>query len=91
MIVVSWVWDFLYLFIFTSTADEDEEDGGMEYNVRRFSRLFSYISFFFRVIVVAVFWKVSLEFSRIVRKATPLAAAGTNEEADLERILAQYE
>ena len=91
MIVVSWVWDFLYLFIFTSTADEDEEDGGMEYSVRRFSRLFSYISFFFRIIVVAVFWKVSLEFSKIIRKQAPLSASGNDEEADLNRILAQYE
>ena len=91
MIVVSWAWDFLYLFIFTSAADEDEEDGGMEYSVRRFSRLFSYISFFFRIIVVAVFWKVSLEFSKIIRKQAPLSASGNDEEADLERILAQYE
>lgn len=72
MIVVSWIWDFFYLFIFTSTADEDEEDGGMEYNVRRFSRIFSYISFFFRIIVVLVFWKDSLDFSKIIRQKAPL-------------------
>ena len=74
MIAVSWVWDFFYLFIFTSAADEDEEDGGMEYNVRRFSRLFSYISFFFRIIVFLVFWKDSVDFNAIVRKRNPLMA-----------------
>ena len=72
MIFVSWVWDFFYLFMFTAAADEDDEDGGMEYNVRRFSRLFSYISFFFRIIVLAVFWKDSVDFNRIVRKKNPL-------------------
>ena len=73
MIFVSWVWDFFYLFFFTSVADEDEEDD-MEYNVRRFSRLFSYISFFFRIIVLLVFWKDSVDFSKIVRAKNPLMA-----------------
>ena len=72
MILVSWVWDFLYLFLFTSTADEDDEDGGMEYTVRRFSRMFSYISFFYRIIVLIVFWKDSADFSKIIRKKNPL-------------------
>ena len=62
MILVSWVWDFFYLFLFTSAADEDDEDGGMEYTVRRFSRLFAYISFFFRIVVLLVFWKDSVDF-----------------------------
>ena len=91
MVLLSFVWDFLYLFIFTSTADEDEEDGGMEYNVRRFSRLFSYISFVFRIIVIIVYWKVSLEFVNIIRNKNPLSASDGNEEAELDRILAQYE
>ena len=73
MIFVSWVWDFFYLFWFTSVADEDEEED-MEYTVRRFSRLFSYISFFFRLIVIAVFWKDSVDFNRIVRNKNPLQA-----------------
>ena len=72
MIIVSWIWDFFYLFWFTSASAEDEEDGGMEYNVRRFSRLISYISFFFRIIVILVFWKDSVDFSKIVRKRNPL-------------------
>lgn len=90
MILVSWAWDFFYLFLFTSAADEDEEDGGMEYNVRRFSRLFSYISFFFRIIVAAVFWKVSLDFSKIVRERVPLAEEGDIDDGDFDNILAEF-
>ena len=86
MVLCSWVWDFFYLFWFTSAADEDDEDGGMEYNVRRFSRLFSYISFFFRIIVFLVFWKDSVDFNEIVRQKNPLQAQ--SEEEDFNRILA---
>ena len=89
MILVSWVWDFLYLFWFTSSADEDDEDGGMEYTVRRFSRLFSYISFFFRIIVFLIFWKDSVDFSKIIRKKNPLQAQ--DGEENFEKIMAMYD
>ena len=72
LILLSWAQDFLYLFIFTSAAEEDEEDGGMEYTVRRLSRIFSYISFIFRIVVLIVFWKDSVDFSKIVRNRNPL-------------------
>ena len=90
MIAVSWVWDFFYLFLFTSASDEDDEDGGMEYNVRRFSRLFAYISFFFRIIVFIVFWKDSIDFQKIIRAQNPAKSANP-EEAELDLILAQYD
>jgi len=88
LILVSFVWDFLYLFLFTSAADEDEEDGGIEYTTRRFSRLFSFISFFFRIIVLAVFWKASADFSKIIRQKNPLQSV--NDEGELNQIIAQY-
>ena len=91
MIAVSWVWDFFYLFWFTSAADEDDEDGGMEDTVRRFSRLFAYISFFFRIIVLAVFWKDSVDFNKIVRQknpAEPMGAGSSVGEGEFESILA---
>ena len=93
MILVSWVYDFMYLFLFTSAEGEDEEDGGMEYNVRRFSRLFAYISFFFRIVVFAVFWKDSVDFNRIIRNKNPLQAEGGDgvDEGELNNILAEYE
>lgn len=88
MVFVSWVWDFLYLFIFTSVADEDEEED-MEYYVRRFSRMFSYVSFFFRIIVFIVFWKDSADFSKIIRKKNPLQSQDGSE--NFEKIMALYD
>ena len=87
LLVVSWVYDFLWLFLFSvSAAEEDEEDGGNEYKLRRFVRLITYINFLFKVIVVLVFWKDSLDFRNIIRKGQK---AGPDDE--LEDILAQYE
>jgi len=68
LLVVSWVYDFVQLFLIdSSSSEEDEEDGGNEYKLRRFTRLFSYISLFFKVIVVLVFWKDSLDFRNIIK------------------------
>lgn len=54
--------------------------------LRRFIRLISYIHLIFKVIVVLVFWKDSLDFRNIIRgKHTK------NEEDDINDILAQYE
>ena len=67
LIALSWVYDFLTLFLIeSSTSEEDEEDGGNEYMLRRFTRLFSYITLIFKVIVVIVFWKDSLDFHNII-------------------------
>ena len=86
LIALSWVYDFLQIFIIDSSAsEEDEEDGGNEYKLRRFVRLFTWISLFFKLIVVIVFWKDSLDFRNIIRqkKETP--------DDELNDILAQYD
>ncbi len=68
LLVVSWVYDFVQLFLIdSSSSEEDEEDGGNEYKLRRFTRLFSYISLVFKVVVVLVFWKDSLDFRNIIK------------------------
>jgi len=68
LLVISWVYDFLTLFLIdSSAAEEDEEDGGNEYKLRRFTRLIAYIALIFKVIVVLVFWKDSLDFRNIIR------------------------
>jgi len=65
---LSWVYDFVSLFLIEGSAsEEDEEDGGNEYKLRRFVRLIAYISLVFKVIVVLVFWKDSLDFRNIIR------------------------
>lgn len=87
LIAVSWVYDFLWLFLFSaSAAEEDEEDGGNEYKLRRFVRLISYINFFFKIILVLVFWKDSLDFRNIIRKNSK-----SSPDDELEDILAQYD
>lgn len=66
--MISWIYDFITLFFIESSAsEEDEEDGGNEYKLRRFTRLFSYISLIFKVVVVLVFWKDSLDFRNIIQ------------------------
>ena len=68
MIAVSWVYDFVSLFLIEpSASEEDEEDGGNEYKLRRFVRLIAYITLLFKVILVLVFWKDSLDFRNIIR------------------------
>ena len=68
LLAISWVYDFITLFLIESSAsEEDEEDGGNEYKLRRFTRLFSYISLIFKVIVVLVFWKDSMDFRSIIQ------------------------
>jgi len=68
LIVLSWVYDFIWLFfIDASVSEEDEEDGGNEYKLRRFIRVLSYIALMFKVILVLVFWKDSLDFRNIIK------------------------
>ena len=68
LIAISWVYDFLTLFVIEgSAAEEDEEDGGNEYKLRRFVKLFSYIALIFKVVVVLVFWKDSHDFRNIIK------------------------
>jgi len=66
-IAVSWVWDLIYLLLIRDGSAESDEDGGAESTVRGISVFFTYISFFFRIIVALVFWKDSLDFQKIIR------------------------
>lgn len=86
LIAISWGYDFLWLFLVdSSAAEEDEEDGGNEYKLRRFVRLISYICLMFKVIVVLVFWKDSLDFKKIMHNG----AAAMADDDDADAILAQ--
>lgn len=86
LLAASWVYDFITLFLIDSSAsEEDEEDGGQEAKLRRFTRLFSYINLLFKVIVVLVFWKDSLDFRNIIRRKR------TDESEDIDSIVARFE
>lgn len=69
----------------------------MNVNVRRFSYLFVWISFLVRPIVVAILWKDSREFTRIIRnkggKNSEDDSSGhvvDTQELELARIMASY-
>jgi len=70
-----------------SAADEDMEDGGHEWKIRRFVKFVGIITLFFKLVVLAVFWKDSLDFRKIIRKKQ-----SSNEEGDnIDLIVAQYQ
>lgn len=96
---LSFIYDLVFLvFIHNSEAD-DELDSHMADNVRRFAYFFAWISFAFRPVVIAVFWKASLDFRRIVRHkghgAEPQASGANNsgmaaEDLEIARIMNMY-
>lgn len=58
----------LYLFFFGPSLDEEDVEGaGMDYKLNRFVRLVSVILVFFKLLVVLIFWKDSLDFNRLVK------------------------
>jgi len=68
ILFLSWVYDMLYLFFFGPTLDEEDAEGaGMDYKLNRFVRLVSVILVFFKLLVCLIFWKDSLDFSRLVK------------------------
>ena len=69
--------------------------------IRRISLLFAYIAFFFRIIVILTFWKVSLNYRQYMRSMFKESTAGSSlapgrshkeddEEDDIEMIMSQY-
>ena len=85
MVVLSWVYDFVQLFLIdASSSEEDEEDGGNEYKLRRFTRLLTYITLLWKVIVVLVFWKDSHDFRHIIK------GGQSSKEDDVDDIIAQF-
>ena len=65
LFAISLIYDIAWFFI-NRNADE-EDDGGLEYNVRRFSRIISYVSFFWRILLAIILEKVSLDFLAILK------------------------
>ena len=68
MMVATFVYDLIWLFIIRSSQAEDVENGGQGGFIRGVSIMMAYISFFFRIVVTAVFWKVSLNYSKLIRQ-----------------------
>lgn len=99
-LLINAVYDFLWLMIINSADADDEEDGGKAYMIRRLSLLFAYIAFFFRIIVILTFWKVSLNYRQYMRSMFKESVGGSavsgrsaqadEEEDDIRMIMSQY-
>lgn len=99
-LALSWIYDFAWIFFFGPTLEEEDAEGaGMDYTLTRFVRLISFISFFFKIVVVLVFWKNSLDFTQSLRgqqggsiiggAGNQTSSSARNEPLDL--ILAEYD
>jgi hypothetical protein len=55
-------------WFFMHDVSNDTSDGGLQKGIKNFSLYMSYFSFFFRIIVALVFWKDSLDFTRIIKQ-----------------------
>ena len=55
---ITFIYDIDDLFFIHDSNADAEADGGVQSNVRLFSKLFTYLSLLFRPIVIVVFWKV---------------------------------
>lgn len=68
MLATTFIYDLFWLFLLRSSEAEDVENGGQGGFIRGFCSMMAYLSFFFRIVVIAVFWKVSLNYSKIIRQ-----------------------
>jgi peptidoglycan/LPS O-acetylase OafA/YrhL len=68
LLATTFVYDLIWLFWLRSSEAENFEDGAGAWWIRKFSLINSYISFFFRIAVIGVFWKVSLNYRSILKK-----------------------
>jgi len=67
LIGLSIVQDVLW-FILNRDTEDDEDDGGLERGVKSFARTLSFVSLVWRILVAIVFWKISLDFVRVIKQ-----------------------
>ncbi len=68
MIVVSTIYDILWFsFRNSNTANRDDpEMQSLEITIIAFSFWMAWISFFFKIIMIFVFWRTSLDFAAVI-------------------------
>jgi hypothetical protein len=67
LLCATFIYDLLWLTLFRDSDAEAAEFAGKGTLIRWFATLNCWLSFFFRIVVIAVFWKVSLNYSRIIK------------------------
>jgi len=101
LLCTTFVYDLLWLLWLRSSEAEDFEDGNTgAWWIRKFCLINAYISFFFRIVVIGIFWKVSINYRSILRgkgEYTPRTAKSEDQqiensfdEQDLDLIMAKY-
>lgn len=66
-IAFSFVYDFIHLVFLHDSDEDDEADGGIQSSVRMFSYFFAWVSFLIRPFVFLIFWKVSLNYMKVIK------------------------
>lgn len=74
MLIISLVYDIVWFsFRNTNTSDQnDPEMKSLEVTIIAFSYWMAVISFFFKIIMSIVYWRVSLDFASIIDERTRL-------------------
>lgn len=68
-LLVTFVYDTFWLLFLRDSDAEDAEEGGTGKFIRAIGVLCMLISFFFRIVVFAVMWKVSLNYVKTIKHA----------------------
>ena len=88
LIAVSLIYDIVWFII---NRDAEDDEGGLEYNVRRFSRIISYVSFFWRILLAIIVEKVSLDFIAIIKGKKHNLKHAESLEFKVEKIVKEHE
>lgn len=73
LLALSLGYDLLWFFMKAGEYNSsDDGDGGMEYNIRVFSFWMAVIAFFFKIVMVLVYWMASITFADVLDERTKL-------------------
>ena len=66
-LILTFIIDLTVMIInFGTMWGEDKEDGGVEIGIRRFTVIMIIISLLVRFLLIPIYWKLSVDFSRVV-------------------------
>ena len=89
LFAISLVYDVVR-FVLDRDVEEDES-GGVEANIKKFSRIVAYISFLWRIIVCILLEKASLDFIGIVKGKKHNLKNAESLEFKVDKIIEEHE
>jgi len=76
--LIAWITDLLWIILHTSSWwRRAKYDGDVELTLRRFVVIVTYFSILFKVFLLLIFWKLSIDFNRLVRSRNQLNESAT--------------